>query len=595
MWQIPAVKSKCYRTFPVLCALVAFSTATGGEPGIECKSGRLLLKAAMQGGADSEKTAALLEAGLTCELAGRFGRLLPKGATMAEKRALGSSLLDSEWTEAIRTRIEGYPRFDELVFHGRQYSGGNSGHIESIIGESGLPIAADRLAPMILVPLQAQTERELLEERTKFVESEQNKAARQAAEAQYGLGAGDLMFGDGQFLRPYLGRVDDLYYHLFQNGNAASAMAFHSIVEGFSTRRYTALRGLSLRRPEPELTLVDWDDIISGGAKGAVKAHLQLRAVDAEPFQGFAHRMLPMLLSRAAQLSTGSRMVASNEDIVRVSRSPRRLYPAQVPPLYRSAQRFLGYEGAMIIPAANRRAQAAPIPESWYPLPGHPAHEEREFAAEHSSSEQLFEMSESAAATPIEAVRSSTADEIVWEDPQESTLLADALKAEENASKAPSASVLASTPAGANAADKRNDPRLKATQSRLVAVVTPTTQELEDYRSAISSNDSEIRSASRLCGRLSTMREALLAAQQSLGGGNGKSPNRSPEIVLALESLEADLISLAFRDSEFAGSLNTLLHERASIRSALVDQITTSRVQPLRKRNAQAVQADTSI
>jgi hypothetical protein len=486
----------------------------------------------------------------------RHGRLLPESLSAEGKKQLAADLQDPSRDSSLQKLVVTFPKVDDLDFDGQRYSGGNLSFIDSMLGESGRPIAFDRELPALLVPLTPEAEATLIERRAAFQAGADTLKIRETADQALGEGASALMFADGAFLRAYAGGFDDLYFHLFQNGNGPSALAFCAFADGLVERVYQPVNGLRKRGSVP-VAGFDLDDILSDGGKTAVRRHLRTQSERAgEPFQQFAFRVLPSIVAKVRTLPAGARFIATHAEILRALQLRQHFYPTQVPPLYRSPDRFLGWAGAFFIPVANGPALPPGAADSWYPLPERKGRGDQ--GAEGVASARLFE--------------SSSAPELAWEDPKYSHLLADPDEPTEPP-KAPAASP--SSPPGASSSKVESDPRRRAANTRLIAVVTPTAEEAKEYRAAIAASDDKLRAIEQIRGRIRLLRQFIEGVASPGGSPDGK---REPEPLQ--RALAADLASFERDEGDLAAHLQEALKERADLRTELEDRLRRDRVRP---------------
>jgi hypothetical protein len=514
----------------------------------------------------AKQNASGLEAGIRSQLLIQHGRLLPDGLAQEEMERLAGWLRASDASDntALDALPATFPRADELTFNGQDYSGGNLSFIDSILGKSKRPIAFDRAIPAMLVPVAQEAEKALIERRAAFQAAADSGEIRSAVAQAFGEGVSGTMFADGQFLRPYTGRFDDLYFHLFQNGNGLSAMAFSGLAEGLGERVYQPVAGLVAKKDVPAAPF-DLNDILSDGGKAAVARQLR-SAAGAEPFKGFAFRIFPAVVNRARSLPAGGRLTVSPSEVLAALRARQHFYPTQVPPLYRSPDRFLGWVDYSFVPVANKGPVLPPgAADSWYPLPQREGHTTgtAESAAEGAASAQLFE--------------SSSSVDIVWEDPQLSNLLADP---EERTvpRKGPAGKSLGPRPR-ATFPKMDSDPRLRAAAVRLIVVVTPTAAESREYLAAIAASDEQIRTIEQARGRTCLLRKFL-----------GNAPRDGGDLQ---QAIAADLAALDQQETEFKARLQDALQHRMDLRSELAERLVRDRVRPLETLGKESGEAAT--
>jgi len=569
---------------PLGCALL-FATAAvlsraRGQEGALASSPQILLQAAAASASaqtSSKKgcAAAWRETGIKSLLLIRHGRLLPDGLAAAELERLAAALLqpDPSNTSSEQELPATLPAADDLVFDGQRYTGGNLSYIDSMLGKSGRPIAFDRELPALLVPLTPEAEVALAEKRVTFQADAGTRQSREAADQTYGEGAAALMGADGQFLRAYSGRFDDLYFHLFQNGNGPSALAFCGLADGLAERVYQPVHGIG-RRSAASPARFDLDDILSDGAKSAVLRHLRAASGPvAEPFQEFAFRVLPSVVTKARALPPGTRFTATHAEILRALRSRQHLYPTRVPPLYRSPDRFLGWTGSFFMPVANGPALPPGATDSWYPLPEQGGRAASDQAAEGASSALLFE--------------SSSTPDIVWEDPQLSNLLADP---EAPGGPRQTPANRAGTPPSSNPR-VASDPRRRAIHARLLAIVTPTAEEAREYFAAIATSDEKLRAIEQTRGRIRLLRQFVESARTA-SPDTAPAETNAPSFQHLQQTVKADLASFEQRESDLAARLQVALQERADLRSELESQLVRDRVRPLQTLGKEAGEAE---
>ncbi|MGC3990579.1 MAG: hypothetical protein QM796_13035 [Chthoniobacteraceae bacterium] len=488
----------------------------------------------------------------------RFDRLVPASAPPEEITSLASALAEpvtAERDTALKAMTAGYPAADDLTFDGEKYLGGNFAFIDSVIGMTGRPIALDRALPFLLVPLSPAGETALGTQHDKFqaakssVKTLEATAKVLAPSGGDGVAAAGLLFADGSYVRTYCGRFDDLYFHLYQNGNGLSAVAFQAIADGLTLRRYHPLTGLVPATLAPEARF-DLSDILSNGGRAAIcqwqasQGDLSGRALAA-----FSYRVLPHISARVAAAKPGTSITVSQQEFAEALSSRRAMYPMGVPPLYRSASRFFGDNAGHMIVVANHTAPTVskdqmdslyPLPEPEFPGTDDPAR------VDQKSSAQLFS--------------SSTASDITWEDPGDSKLLSDSDAPGGQSSPTPTA-------------PQETDPRSLPAERHLIAVVTATAAEATDYFAAIKASDEKLRENERIDHRLRSVQAGLTAADLST----------TPT---AATTVKADLATLTSLIAQSASERLTLLRERLAIRTELETRIRGERLDALKSFEA---------
>lgn len=488
----------------------------------------------------------------------RFDRLVPPNVPPEEITALASTFAEPATAErdtALKAMTAGYPAADDLSFDGEKYSGGNFAFIDSMIGMTGRPIALDRALPMWLVPLSPAGETALTTLHDKFQAAKSSATVMGATARLLAPAGGDagaavtLLFADGSYVRSYCGRFDDLYFHLYQNGNGLSAVAFQAIADGLTLRRYHPLAGLVPAALAPEARF-DLSDILSNGGRAAIgKWEASQGDLSGRALATFSYRILPHISARLAAARPGTSITVSQQEFVQALSSRRTLYPVGVPPLYRSAARFFGFNPGRLLAVADHSSPAVskdqmdalyPLPEPEFPGTDDPA------KADQKSSAELFS--------------SSTASDITWEDPGDSKLLADSDAAGAQSSATPSA-------------PQEVDPRFLPAERHLIAVVTATAREATDYFTAIKASDEKLRANQRIDRRLRSIQAALTGADTS----------QSPAAAAAIKT---DLATLGPLIDQNAGERLTLLRERLAIRTDLETRIRGERLDALKSFQA---------
>ena len=544
---------------PVVCLL---GVITRGAESAALRSPTILLQSAVDSTPSNPATAARIEAGIRSALLVVHGRVLPDDLPQEKLERLAAGLRNLEKAEgtAFEAELEALPKADDLSFDGQRYLGGNLACIDSVLGQSKRPVAFDRAVPTLLVPIAPEAEAALLERRASFQGDFDHRELRSAATQAFGGNAATLMFADGQFLRPYIGRFDDLYFHLFQNGNGASAMAFCGLADGLGQRTYQPVLGITPTTSNATAPF-DLGDILTDGGKTAVRRYLGPGRTS-EPFKAFAFRVFPTVVAKAHTLKTGARFTVSQAEMVRALRARQHFYPTQVPPLYRSPDRFLGWNDYSFFPVANKGPALPPgAAESWYPLPQRNSRAAADTASEGAASAQLFE--------------SSSAVDIVWEDPQLSSLLSDPDERPASPRTPPAQAPIAKAPVPAPATENPapnagTDPRLRGAPTRLIAIVTPRAVEAREYLAGIVASDERIRAIERERGRVRLLREFI--------GNQDIAPAADRDLQ---EAIRADMALLEERDGALETGLQQALQQRAGLRAELTTRLLRDRVRPL--------------
>ena len=543
-----------------------------------------------------DRDGAISVAAVSCEILMRFGRLIPENAAAEQIRQLAQMLRPGTKADenGIPALVKDFPPADKLLFDGEGYAGGNFGFIDAIIGAQGRPIALDREPPMFLVPLPAGAA-EALSKRREAFQVRRNPHVLHEIDVDSSLspdGAGgappaEMMSEDGEYIRPYCGRFDDLYFHLFQNGNAVSALAFLAVADELSERRYHPLTGLVDQKIGPPLRF-NLNDILSSGGLSAIRAYVsRIGARETTAFKGFAYRVMPLIVERVGASNPGDVLKVEAADVLRAMHGGQRLYPTLVPPLYVSPDRFFGWAGSLCVPVVDRFSLPQGSMDSYCPLPNRNTNNRDETRTEDkNASDGLF--------------MSSSTSELMWEDPQNSDLLSDPreLKKRKRSSKlqrgktgtggfltVPRPSDLnregrqtgetapAFDPSRLNESPSAKDDRTHSMPPfRLIAVVTPTSADTAAYFAAIQSNDDRLRAAEQLLGRTQKLRSELKRARASLTGGSGGD---------LAQAIADDLTSLDRWEKETRAELLNALGDRADVRALLERRLLEERIPSL--------------
>jgi hypothetical protein len=275
---------------------------------------------------------------LLLALLSEHGRLLPSGVTTADlDRIDAASLSEKSGAPTAASVLAALPAADTIAFDGKKLAGGNFKNIDALVGEDGRPIALDRLLPAFLVPLTAG-DADALSLAGEAFQGGGGGTLAARLDAIYGAPVAGRFVADGLAMRAYAGRIDDLYFHLAQEGGRGGAVDFYALTERLP---YHPLTGLGEATPEATLGM---SDLLSGGAFAAVRDFLRANpgALARNPFAGFAARVMPYMDDAVRSAATGSELKASREVVKLALTDPRRFAPAPVPPLFKDRSRFLG-------------------------------------------------------------------------------------------------------------------------------------------------------------------------------------------------------------------------------------------------------------
>jgi hypothetical protein len=285
------------------------------------------------------KTAGIVkQRALMLALLSEHGRLLPSGLTAADlARIEAASLSEKSGPAPVASALDALPAADSIGFDGKKLAGGNFKNIDALVGADGRPVALDRQIPAFLVPLTAGDADALNVAAEAFQSGGEGELAARL-DAVYGAPVAGRFVADGLAMRAYAGRIDDLYFHLAQEGGRGGAVDFYALTERLP---YHPLTGLGEATPAAAFGM---SDLLSGGAFAAVRDFLRANpgALARNPFAGFAARVMPYMDDAVRSAAAGSELKASREVVKLALADPRRFAPAPVPPLFKDRSRFLG-------------------------------------------------------------------------------------------------------------------------------------------------------------------------------------------------------------------------------------------------------------
>jgi hypothetical protein len=296
-----------------------------------------------------EQRAPLLRPILSLVFLSEHNRLLPRDADSILLKTLAAQYLavpaDTRGSDLL-------PPSDHRFFDGTSLSGGNFAALDPLVGRNGLPVAFDRQLPILLVPLK-EAEVPILEKvRTTFQSRPESESIRTRTNRLLQADVGTTLAEDGCILRPYAGKLDDLYFHLFQEGDAASQTNFHALIETLPERTYHPTAGIGAPASIPPIWF-SLSDILSGGGLAAFQKYTaehpesKLR----NPFTGIALHLLPML--DPTPRASGSSISVTHEIMRRALQSSKRFSAPEVKPLFRDPGRFLGDATPRYFPVKN--------------------------------------------------------------------------------------------------------------------------------------------------------------------------------------------------------------------------------------------------
>jgi hypothetical protein len=283
------------------------------------------------------------QAALSIILLTKFDRILPNLPPTTINQLADIFLAENPDPAEQAATAAKLPPADTIIFDGSRLIGGNFRNIDDIIGLGGHPIALDRELPAWLIPLEPSRSQALDSTRgagwsnQKFAELQSLFSRIHAADV------GEHLVADGIFLRPYAGRMDDLYHHLVQQGDRNGQLDYFALLDSLPPRQYSPITGTTARKSVPPLR-VNLSNILSGGSLQAIQNFKteNPRANVHNPFKGFAVRTLPYLPDQLRKTAPGSNLKLSGDLMQRAISDPRRFSPGKVPPLFIDPSRFLG-------------------------------------------------------------------------------------------------------------------------------------------------------------------------------------------------------------------------------------------------------------
>lgn len=282
-------------------------------------------------------------AALSIVLLTRFDRLLPKLPPTELDRLADIILAENPDPAEQSAAVAKLPPADQVVFDGAQLAGGNFRNIDTLVGLGGRPIALDRELPAWIVPLEPSRAQALESTRGAGWSPHKFAELQNLFNRIHSADVGEHLVSDGIFLRPYAGRLDDLYHHLVQKGGRAGQLDYFALLDSLPPRQYSPVSGTGTRKSVPPLR-VNLSNVLSGGSFMAMqnfKAE-NPRANLPNRFQKFAVRILPYLSEQIRKTAPGSDLKISGDLMLRAMGDTRRFSPGKVPPLFVDPSRFLG-------------------------------------------------------------------------------------------------------------------------------------------------------------------------------------------------------------------------------------------------------------
>ena len=283
------------------------------------------------------------QAALSIILLAKFDRILPNLPPTTINQLADIFLSENPDPAEQAATAAKLPPADTMAFDGSRLIGGNFRNIDAIIGLGGRPIALDRELPAWLVPLEPSRAQALDSTRGAGYSSQKFTELQSLFNRIHAADVGEHLVADGIFLRPYAGRMDDLYHHLVQQGGRNGQLDYFALLDSLPPRQYSPISGTAARKSVPPLR-VNLSNILSGGSLQAIQnfKNENPRANVQNPFKGFAVRTLPYLPDQLRKTAPGSDLKLSGDLMRRAISDPRRFSPGKVPPLFLDPSRFLG-------------------------------------------------------------------------------------------------------------------------------------------------------------------------------------------------------------------------------------------------------------
>ena len=283
------------------------------------------------------------QAALSIILLTKFDRLLPRLQPTTLNQLADIFLAENPDTAEQAAAASKFPPADTINFDGSRLTGGNFRNIDAIIGLGGRPIALDRELPAWIVPLEPARAQALDSSRNAGWSSQKFAELQSLFNRIYAADVGEHLVADGIFLRPYAGRMDDLYHHLVQQGGRNGQLDYFALLDSLPSRQYSPIVGTASRKSVPPLR-VNLSNILSGGSLQAIQNFKAGNPRDnlQNPFKGFAVRTMPYLADQLRKTAPGSDLKLSGDLMQRAISDPRRFSPGKAPPLFHDPSRFLG-------------------------------------------------------------------------------------------------------------------------------------------------------------------------------------------------------------------------------------------------------------
>ncbi|MFM8717656.1 MAG: hypothetical protein ACKOF3_12880, partial [Spartobacteria bacterium] len=247
------------------------------------------------------------KAALSIILLTKFDRLLPNLPSTGIDQLADIFLAENPDPAEQAATAARLPPADKLVFDGTQLAGGNFRNIDTLIGLGGRPIALDRELPARIVPLEPARAQALESTRGAGWSSPKFAELQNLFNRIHSADVGEHLVADGIFLRPYDGRMDDLYHHLVQQGGRSGQLDYFALLDSLPPRQYSPVSGTAARKSVPPLR-VNLSNVLSGGSFMAMQNFKAENPRSNLPnrFQKFAVRILPYLSEELRKTAPGS-------------------------------------------------------------------------------------------------------------------------------------------------------------------------------------------------------------------------------------------------------------------------------------------------
>ena len=313
----------------------------------------------------SAKRVQVTQAALSIILLTKFNRILPPSISTQDLDRLSRIFITTSANENEQSSAaQSLPPADTLTFDGSKLSGGNFRYIDAIIGMDGHPIAFDRQLPAWIIPLTSSAAQGLSRSQQIFANQPTNGEFPELTNRIYQVNVGPNLAADGIFLRPYAGRIDDLYFHFAQSPDPKNSLNYFALLDSLPPRQYSPITGTKSPQNVPP-SRVNFSDILSTGSFGAIQRFRKEnpQANIRNPFKGLAVRILPLLDEAIHKAKQGKEWEISREIMRRAMNDTRRFTPQKVPPIFNDPSRFLGWVDPRYIRVSKKKNQKSPLIE----------------------------------------------------------------------------------------------------------------------------------------------------------------------------------------------------------------------------------------